>query len=83
MSVITPQPTGNLDGVEADGHGGYLVTDWMSGKLFHIQADGSTTVLKVFPKGLADQAYLVDRQLLILPEMLEGTLTAYRLELEQ
>ena len=27
----------------------------------HIQADGSTTILKVFPKGLADQAYLADK----------------------
>ncbi|MEZ5933701.1 MAG: hypothetical protein R3F54_17475, partial [Alphaproteobacteria bacterium] len=27
------QPIGNLDGVEADGKGGYLVTDWMAGGL--------------------------------------------------
>ena len=82
ITAVTPKPTGNLDGVEADGEGGYLVTDWMTGNLFHVDQTGESRVIKKFPKGLADQAYLVDRQLLILPEMLEATLTAYRLKLK-
>ena len=34
-------------------------------------------VILEFPKGLADQAYLPDRHLLILPESIENKLTAY------
>jgi sugar lactone lactonase YvrE len=75
-TVITPEPTGNLDGVEADGHGGFLVTDWISGNLFHVKPDGASEVILEFPKGLADQAYLPDRHLLILPESVENKLTA-------
>lgn len=78
MSAITPKPTGYLDGIEVDGKGGFLVTDWRAGKLLRISKKGKTRVLQTFPRGLADHAYLIDRQLLILPEMMEGTLTAYR-----
>jgi len=77
-TVVTPKPTGYLDGIEADGRGGYIVTDWRNGKLFHISKKGKARVVKTFPRGLADHAYLVDKALLILPEMLEGKLTAYR-----
>jgi|TARA_B100000809_G_scaffold237279_1_gene256982 sugar lactone lactonase YvrE len=77
QTVITPEPTGNLDGVESDGHGGFLVTDWISGNLFHVKPDGASEVILEFPKSLADQAYLPDRHLLILPESVENKLTAY------
>ncbi len=77
QTVITPEPTGNLDGVESDGHGGFLVTDWISGNLFHVKPDGASEVILAFSKGLADQAYLPDRHLLILPESVENKLTAF------
>jgi len=76
--AVTPEPTGNLDGIEADGRGGFLVTDWRAGKLFHVSGKGRVQVVQKFPRGLADHAYLVDRRLLILPEMMAGRLTAYR-----
>lgn len=40
-------PVGNLDGVEADGRGGYLLTDWMEGSLLHFGGDGSSTLLSL------------------------------------
>ena len=30
-TLITPRPTGNLDGLESDGRGGYVVSDWVAG----------------------------------------------------
>ncbi|GAB5440151.1 MAG: ATP/GTP-binding protein [Fuerstiella sp.] len=77
-SPITTAPTGHLDGIEADGNGGYIVTDWRNGKLFHISADGSTKLLQTFPRGAADHAYLQKPGLIILPRMLENKLTAFR-----
>lgn len=79
VTPITKEPTGHLDGIEADGKGGYTVTDWVNGKLFHIDATGSTKLLMSFPKGAADHAYLPSKRWVILPEMLEGKLTAYQL----
>ena len=80
--VIAPSPTGHLDGIESDSRGGYIVTDWIAGKLLDVSGNGKTRVIQTFPKGLADHAYLADRGLLILPEMLEGKLTAYRFSLK-
>jgi hypothetical protein len=79
VSRITPEPTGNLDGIESDGATGFVVTDWRAGTLFHIAADGTTTTLATFPKGAVDHAYLPKRRLVILPQMLENSLCAIEL----
>ncbi|MCA8999797.1 MAG: SMP-30/gluconolactonase/LRE family protein [Planctomycetaceae bacterium] len=80
VTAFTPEPTGYLDGIEKDGHGGYYVTDWRNGKVFHINAKGESQVIMTFPQGAADLAYLVDRHLLILPRMKENTLTAFEVK---
>jgi len=78
-TLITPKPTGNLDGVELDGKGGYVITDWKAGKVLHVTKDGETkTILEGF-QGAADHAYLADKNLVILPRMVENTVTAYDL----
>jgi sugar lactone lactonase YvrE len=79
ITPITPQPTGNLDGVESDGAGGFVVTDWIAGRVMHITAAGKSRVLATFPKGAADHAYLPDKKWLILPEMLENRISAFDL----
>lgn len=80
QKVITQKPTGNLDGIEADGKGGFLVSDWIAGKVFRVSKSGGVKVIMEFPKGAADLAFLTDRQWLILPEMLENKLTAFQLK---
>ena len=47
-------PIGNLDGVEPDGQGGYLVTDWISGGLYDVGADGKAQMLMDLNQGSAD-----------------------------
>ncbi len=78
-TLITEQPTGRLDGVEADGTGGYIVTDWMEGKVLHIAGDGTTKTLLELKQGTADHALLADKNILILPRMMENNVTAYDL----
>jgi len=79
ITPITKRPTGNLDGVETDGKGGFIVTDFKAGKVLRISPAGTVNVLMTFPQGAADHAFLADRGLLILPEMLENKLTAFDL----
>ena len=79
ITPLTKRPTGNLDGVESDGKGGYIVTDFKAGKVLRISPSGTVNVLMTFPQGAADHAFLADRGLLILPEMLENKLTAFDL----
>lgn len=79
ITPITAKPLGNLDGVESDGKGGYIVTDWIAGKVFHVQKSGTSKSLATFPKGAADHAFIADKKILILPEMLENKVGAFDL----
>jgi len=78
-TLVTPQPTGNLDGLESDGRGGYVVSDWIAGKVLHIAADGKIRVLMQHKAGAADHAYLPCQKILILPHMLENRVATYDL----
>lgn len=82
VTPITTEPTGNLDGIELDGKGGYIVTDWKAGKVFHITKDGKTHLVAQFENSTADHAYLPKQNLLILPHMLQNKLVAYELQVE-
>ncbi|TWT56672.1 hypothetical protein KOR42_00250 [Thalassoglobus neptunius] len=83
ITVITAEPTGHLDGIESDGRGGYFVTDWRIGKLFHVTGDGSVTLVKEYPQGVADLAVIAEQNLIVIPEMLEGKLTAHKFEIAE
>ena len=71
---------GNLDGVEADGQGSYLATDWIGGGLFRISPSGSAEKVLDLNPGSADLEYIGPRKLAIVPMMNDGTVAAYRLE---
>src|ERR671910_1900218 len=43
-TLITKQPLGNIDGVEQEARGGYLVTDYIAGKLIQVTATGESRV---------------------------------------
>src|SRR5262249_11115003 len=81
-TLITKEPTGNLDGVESDGHGGWVVTDWRAGKVMHVSAAGQVKLLSQVKQGTADHAYLPEMRLLILPHMMENKVAAYDLSAE-
>ena len=71
---------GNLDGLEAEGDGAWLATDWMAGGLFRIQPDGTSEQLLDLNQGSADLEYLPEQKLAIIPMMLDGTVVAHRLD---
>lgn len=73
-------PVGNLDGLEPDGKGGWMVTDWIGGAALRIAEDGTSTVLVDLDMGSADLEYITDRSLLIVPMTLGGKLVAHRID---
>lgn len=79
-TLITPEPLGNLDGLESDGRGGYVVSDWISGAIHHIAADGKLRLAQQHAKGAADLAYVPFSRTLILPHMMDGKVGAYELK---
>lgn len=70
-------PVGNLDGLESDGSGAYLVTDWMAGSLYRITASGKADLLLDLNQGAADLEYIQSKHLAIIPMMMDGKVIAY------
>lgn len=73
-------PIGNLDGVEPDGKGGYYVTDWLNGGLFHIAADGSATKLLPLKAGSADLGMIPEKKLLLVPMTMDNAVLAFKVD---
>lgn len=74
---ITPEPFANIDGVELDGHGGYVVSDWNAGKVWRVSSTGEGKLLRQFTPGTADLAFVPDGNVLIVPHMSENKVAAY------
>ncbi len=64
---------GNLDGVVRIGEV-LLVNDWITGALYQVRADGAVFEVAQHAPGLADIA--AHGEMLLLPSMLEGTVSA-------
>ncbi len=79
-TLITKQPLGNIDGLEQDARGGYVVGDYMAGKFIQVSANGESRVIRQFKPGLADFTFLYAQgDILIAPHMNENTVAAYDL----
>ena len=76
--TVMAEGLGNGDGIAALGGGAYLVSEW-PGRLFHVAADGTSTVLldtRATEQYLNDILLLGDR--LIAPNLEPGSLSAWR-----
>jgi hypothetical protein len=71
---------GNLDGVEPVEPGVYLVTDWVSGPLYQVDAQGNVVRLLDLHQGTADLTFLSETKTILIPMMLDNALVAYKLE---
>jgi hypothetical protein len=70
---------GNIDGVESDGKGGYVVTDWNAGKVLQVTSTGEVRPVREFSQGTADHAFVPAQNLLLVPHMPENKVAAYDL----
>jgi sugar lactone lactonase YvrE len=72
----------NVDGLQPDGEGNYLVSDF-NGRLFQVTPQGKMTeLLNTTASGAycADFAYVRNRKLIVVPGLYDNKLTAYRFE---
>jgi sugar lactone lactonase YvrE len=74
------EPVGNLDGLEPDGAGNWLVTDWVAGALLRIHPDKKAEQLMDLNQGSADLEFMEEEKLAIIPMMMDGKLVATRLD---
>jgi sugar lactone lactonase YvrE len=73
-------PIGNLDGLEPDGQGGYLATDWVAGALYRIDASGKAAMLMDLNQGSADLHYVISESIAIIPMMKDNAVVAYKIQ---
>lgn len=72
-------PVGNLDGIDVAGQNEFYVTDWLNGGLFIISDTGEAKKVLPLPPGSADLDVVPEKNLVLIPAMIENYLTAYRI----
>ena len=77
--VITGKALGNLDGLELDGSGGHFVSDWSMHRVVRVSSGGIAEEVLSGIKGPADIGVVPEKELLVVPRMLENKVTAYEL----
>ena len=78
-TLITPKPFANIDGLELDGRGGYIISDFVAGKILQVSATGESRELRQFMPGNADIAFVPAGNILIVPHLNENTVASYDL----
>ena len=73
-------PVGNLDGLERDAHGNFLVTDFQKGGIIRVKKDGSFEKLLESPASTADLDTIDKGRTAVLPIMMQDTVTAYSID---
>ncbi len=76
-TLITAEPIGNIDGLEMDGKGNYLISDYLKGQIMRVSADGKSEVVAQFKPGSADFGVMPGH--MIVPHMNENSIGAYML----
>lgn len=76
MSAVTSEPLGNLDGLEWDGKG-FLVSDWVAGKVYRVSKEGKAETLFEGLKGPADLFWNGEQQTVVIPRMAENRVSAF------
>ena len=74
---FSTRPIGNLDGIVFNKNNGYLVTDWIQGKLLSVNKKGIVIKTKKINQGAADLEVVMHKNLILVPMMKNNNLTAF------
>lgn len=79
IKMITKEPLGNLDGLEIDTKGNFIISDWVSGKIYKVNAEGESKVIYSGMKGLADIGIIPKKNQILIPYMLNNKVVSISL----
>lgn len=71
---------GNLDGISPDNQGNLWISDWMNGNIFKVQKNGSAQLVFNLNQGAADLSFSKELNLLLVPQMNESKVMAFKVE---
>lgn len=72
ITYITKNPLGNLDGLEKDNQGNFLISDWVKGIIYKVSPKGQVTLIYTALNGSADIGYIKETNEIIIPFMLNN-----------
>lgn len=78
VKKITKKPLGNLDGLELDKSGNFLVSDWVAGKVYKVTPKGAVSLIFSYNKGLADIGVNSGAGIIYAPMMQDGKVIAVK-----
>lgn|SRR5688500_13124455 len=76
-TLITPKPFANIDGLESDGQGGYVVSDYVAGRIILVSKTGESKQVGQYMPGTADIGVMLSINTVIVPHMNENKIAAY------
>ncbi len=76
-TLITPEPFANIDGLESDGQGGYVVSDYIAGRILLVSKTGESRQVGQYMPGTADIGMMPAINTVIVPHMNENKIAAY------
>jgi hypothetical protein len=76
-TMIGTASFGNIDGIESDGRGGWIISDYLAGKVMRVSASGEGTLIRQFNAGTADIGFVASKGILLVPHMNENQISAY------
>ncbi len=71
-TLITKEPLGNLDGLEMDKNGNFIVSDWSAGKVYRVSPEGESELVFENGQNIADLSLNDEQTEAILPIMNQG-----------
>ncbi|MEK6579627.1 MAG: hypothetical protein AABZ55_10410 [Bdellovibrionota bacterium] len=74
---LSPAPLGNLDGLELEESGNYLVSDWVAGRIFRVTPKGEAHEIFSGFKNSADIGYILKSKILLVPQMGANKVSAF------
>lgn len=79
QTFVTKNPLGNLDGLELDSQGNFIVSDWPQGVVYRIDDLGVGELLFANFDGAADLGLIQEQNLILLPSMNDGTVSSLKM----
>lgn len=80
IEKLSKKAIGNLDGIQRFTEMSFLVSDWVTGKIFQLKSDFSTTELLDLEQSSGDIAYIKEKKLLLIPMAQQNKVLAYKIK---
>lgn len=78
VANLTGGTIGMIDAVEPGPAGAYYLSDWPAGKILAVSATGEVSTLLEIKMGTADFEFIPASDMIVIPMMMDGKVSAYR-----